>query len=77
MAELRRRIDEQLAAQVALDLRDLAVNGDDLIRECGAAPGPAIGRVLDALLEAVIADSALNDRRTLLDMACAELRSAT
>ena len=36
-------------------------------------PGPSLGRMLDALLERVIADPALNDRPTLLLLAQAAL----
>jgi hypothetical protein len=73
LAELRRRVEYQLEARVALDLRDLAVDGDDLIAELGLAPGPTIGLILDALLEQVIADPELNDRPTLLMLAQAML----
>jgi poly(A) polymerase/tRNA nucleotidyltransferase (CCA-adding enzyme) len=67
--ELRRRIDEQLAAQVALDRSDLAVDGHDLITELGLQPGPGLGRILDELLERVLEDPVLNDRPTLLLLA--------
>jgi len=67
--ELRQRVAEQLAARVALDRADLAVDGFDLIRELGLEPGPVLGRILDDLLEQVIADPALNDRPTLLLLA--------
>jgi tRNA nucleotidyltransferase (CCA-adding enzyme) len=69
LAELRRRVGEQLAADVALDRADLAVDGDDLIAELGLRPGPVIGRILDELVERVIGDPALNDRPTLLLLA--------
>ena len=69
LAELRRRVAEQLAADVALDRADLALDGDDLIAELGLRPGPTIGRVLDELVERVISDPALNDRPTLLLLA--------
>jgi tRNA nucleotidyltransferase (CCA-adding enzyme) len=69
LADLRRRVAEQLAADVALDRGDLVVDGDDLIAELGLRPGPTIGRVLDELVERVIADPALNDRPTLLLLA--------
>lgn len=63
---LRRRVDAELAAEVALDRSDLAVDGDDLIRDVGLEPGPRIGRLLDELLERVIEDPALNERASLL-----------
>ena len=66
LGELRRRVAEQLAADVALERGDLAVNGDDLMAELGLQRGPAIGRLLDQLLERVVAEPALNDRPTLL-----------
>jgi tRNA nucleotidyltransferase (CCA-adding enzyme) len=69
LADLRGRVAEQLAADVALDRADLVVDGDDLIAELGLRPGPTIGRVLDELVERVIADPALNDRPTLLLLA--------
>jgi tRNA nucleotidyltransferase (CCA-adding enzyme) len=69
LAELRQRVAEQLAADVALDRADLVVDGDDLIAELGLRPGPTIGRILDELVERVIADPALNDRPTLLLLA--------
>ena len=67
--ELRARVQAQLDAQVALDLRNLAVNGDDLQAELGLPPGPTLGRILDGLLERVVADPAANDRATLLLLA--------
>jgi tRNA nucleotidyltransferase (CCA-adding enzyme) len=67
--ELRSRVKAQLDAQVALDLRNLAVNGDDLMTELGLPAGPRLGRVLDGLLERVVADPAANDRATLLLLA--------
>jgi tRNA nucleotidyltransferase (CCA-adding enzyme) len=66
---LRRRVEEQLAAAVVLDRRDLVVDGNDLISEFGVEPGPRLGTVLDRLLEAVVEDPALNDRPTLLLLA--------
>lgn len=69
LTELRARVRSQLADRVVLERSDLAIDGDDIISELGADPGPALGRVLDELLERVIADPALNDRPTLLVLA--------
>jgi len=66
---LRRRIAEQLAAKVALDRAQLAVDGHEVMRELGIGPGPQLGRILDALTDRVIADPRLNDRPHLLSLA--------
>jgi putative nucleotidyltransferase with HDIG domain len=71
--ELRARIAAELAADVALDLRGLAIDGSDLIAGLGLEQGPLVGRILDELLERVIVDPALNDRPTLLLLAQAML----
>ena len=51
-----------------VDLRDLAVDGDDL-RQAGIAPGPGLGKILSELLEIVIADPRANSRERLLEEA--------
>ncbi|MDP9244224.1 MAG: CCA tRNA nucleotidyltransferase [Chloroflexota bacterium] len=65
--ELRER-----AAAVAndpLEARQLAITGDDLVTQLAIPPGPAIGRLLAALLEAVLEDPTLNSREQLLALA--------
>jgi tRNA nucleotidyltransferase (CCA-adding enzyme) len=64
--ELRARVAAELERGVPLALRDLAVDGHDLSDQCGVPPGPLLGRLLDRLLESVIADPERNDRETLL-----------
>jgi hypothetical protein len=46
-------------------LRDLAIDGNDLI-ELGFQPGPQLGRILHDLLDAVVEEPALNTRGELL-----------
>jgi tRNA nucleotidyltransferase/poly(A) polymerase len=66
-SELERRIAEQLAGQPGLLVEHrLAIDGDDLQRELGLAPGPVIGRILERLTESVLDDPARNERATLL-----------
>lgn len=67
--DLRGRVERELAASVVLDRSKLAVHGDELMAELGIPSGPHLGRILDALLERVIADPAQNDRATLLLLA--------
>jgi tRNA nucleotidyltransferase (CCA-adding enzyme) len=71
--ELRARVDAEIASSVVLDRSRLAVHGDDLIAELGLPAGPHLGRILDALLERVIAEPKLNERATLLILAASML----
>ena len=48
-----------------VSLKDLAVNGRDLI-EAGMSPGKEIGEKLKELLELVIENPGLNDKKELL-----------
>jgi putative nucleotidyltransferase with HDIG domain len=64
----RRRIETVLEKSTALGLKDLAVNGNDLIA-AGIAPGKRLGIILDGLLQAIIEDPALNTREKLLAIA--------
>jgi putative nucleotidyltransferase with HDIG domain len=69
LAGLRQRVATELASNVVLDRSGLAIDGDDLIATLGVARGPAIGRLLDRLVERVVAEPQLNDRATLLALA--------
>jgi hypothetical protein len=67
-AELEARV-AALRQDAVLQIRELAVDGDDLMRELGLGPGPEVGRILDLLLQAVLDDPSRNERHTLLDRA--------
>ena len=56
------------ALREPVDLRDLAVDGDDL-RQAGITPGPELGKILSALLDLVLEDPRMNARERLLDEA--------
>lgn len=58
----------RIAYRDAVDLHDLAVDGEDL-RALGIAPGPALGKILEALLTEVLDEPALNTRERLLSRA--------
>lgn len=64
--ELAARIDRIVAADEALHVTDLAVDGHDLMTALGRPPGPWLGRLLHALLDEVLEDPALNEREALL-----------
>ena len=67
--ELRARVASELAAGPVLDRSALAIDGNDLIGEFGLTQGPELGRILEALLERVIEEPALNDGPALLLLA--------
>jgi putative nucleotidyltransferase with HDIG domain len=66
---LEKRIEDVLAEDKALTLKDLAINGDDIIRELQIPRGPKVGIILNSLLESVFDDPKQNERETLLKIA--------
>lgn len=61
--------DELVAEETCFSLKDLAVNGKDLMKELGLKPGKKIGDILQQMLEAVLNETAANDREELLSLA--------
>ncbi len=68
LLELKERINEELMKQNALSLKDLNVNGKDLM-ENGIPAGKKLGEILKHLLDCVIEDPSLNSREKLLEIA--------
>jgi tRNA nucleotidyltransferase (CCA-adding enzyme) len=68
LAELASRIRAQLALNLVLTRKDLAVDGNELMAELGMSQGPLLGELLDELTEQVVSEPALNDREILLDL---------
>jgi tRNA nucleotidyltransferase (CCA-adding enzyme) len=66
--ELRARVDREVAARHTIRTEDLAVDGRDVMAECGIGGGPEVGEVLERLLERVIEDPSLNDRERLIEL---------
>ena len=62
------RVEKILNEKQAFSLKDLAINGKDLIG-IGIPPGKSIGIILGELLETVLDDPAQNNRETLLAIA--------
>jgi poly(A) polymerase/tRNA nucleotidyltransferase (CCA-adding enzyme) len=67
--ELEKRITDEINKKSPFGLKDLAVNGSDLMRELSLPPGPAIGQILNHLLEIVLDDPGRNDAVILLNEA--------
>lgn len=62
------RIEKILQEQSALSLKDLAVNGKDLIQS-GIEPGKKLGLILNELLETVLEDPKMNEKEKLITVA--------
>jgi len=68
LCQLKDRISQILAKQNALSLKDLAVNGRDLIA-AGIPAGKELGRILNELMNCVIEDPDMNEKNKLLAVA--------
>ena len=66
LGELRRRIADVAAADAALHVTDLAIDGKDVMRALGIPPSREVGEILVRLLELVLDDPSLNERDELL-----------
>ena len=59
-------LDEVVAECACLHIKDLAINGQDLM-ELGFTPGPRLGDCLNALLQLVLEDQLPNEKQALLE----------
>jgi len=68
LKELKLRVGKILEEENAFTIKDLAVNGKDLM-EIGVPGGPKIGIILESLLETVLDDPEQNTKDKLLEIA--------
>lgn len=71
LEEMKTRMLEQL--NQPMDVKDLAINGHDLINELKLKPGKQLGNILNSLFEEVLDNPALNSKEILLEKAKALL----
>ncbi|MGD9129789.1 MAG: HDIG domain-containing protein [Candidatus Woesebacteria bacterium] len=64
LEEFKQRMIEQL--QQPMDIKDLAINGHDLMTHFKLKQGPILGKILNALFELVLDDPEKNERDFLL-----------
>lgn len=65
--QLEALLEEILACDEAFCIKDLAVNGSDLM-DLGVEQGPLIGKTLNRLLDEVIEENVRNERKALLNL---------
>ena len=68
LRRLQTRVAAVLAANDALSVRELKVDGRDVIRELGIPPSRRVGEILEWLLERVVESPASNDRDVLVGL---------
>lgn len=68
LIELKDRIASELQKERALSLKDLKINGKDLI-DLGFQPGKQLGQILEELFNSVVEDPDLNTKEKLLQIA--------
>src|SRR5574344_2874173 len=68
IAELSSRIEKVAMEKSALSLKDLAVNGKDLMAS-GIPAGKTLGSILEEFLETVLNSPAMNEKEKLLSLA--------
>lgn len=66
--KLLNRIEKQIEAENAITVRDLHINGSDLMTEFQLRPSPFIGELLNYLLELILDDPSLNEYDMLSNM---------
>ena len=67
LEEMKAKAEEIIAQGRCFSLKDLAVNGRDVIA-AGVAPGPEVGKVLNELLERVLSGEAANEQDILREL---------
>ena len=67
LEEMKQRMVEQLNQPMAV--KDIAINGNDLMTELNLKPGKNLGIILQQLFEEVMENSELNTKEILLEKA--------
>ncbi len=69
LEKLSKRIQKIIEEQNAISLKDLKVNGYDIMGHLNISPGPKVGKILNSLLQIVIDDPSKNEKEILLKLA--------
>lgn len=60
------RIDKIIEEENAITVRDLKINGDEIMKEFNLKPSPLIGKILNYLLDLILDDPLLNEYDQLI-----------
>ncbi|UCE65610.1 MAG: HDIG domain-containing protein [Candidatus Zixiibacteriota bacterium] len=70
------KITSEIEKKSPFGVRDLAINGNDLMEKFGLEEGPLIGQILNGLLEIALDEPQMNTREILLSKAADFLRNS-
>ena len=65
--KLLARIDKIIEEENAITVKDLKINGNDLMNEFNLKPGPIVGKILNYLLDLILDEPSLNDKEKLME----------
>ena len=65
--KLLSRIDKIIEEENAITVKDLKINGNDLMKEFNLKPGPIVGKILNYLLDLILDEPSLNDKEKLME----------
>ncbi|MDO9390864.1 MAG: HD domain-containing protein [bacterium] len=65
LESFKQAVKEELGKKPVFSIKDLKIDGNDLMKELGLAPGPEMGRILKQLFEMVL-ENPKNNRKTYL-----------
>lgn len=73
VAFMESRVTAFLENKEPLTIKDLAINGSDLIKELNIKPGKEVGEILNYLLDKVLDDATINTPESLVSLASKKL----
>ncbi|MDP2807031.1 MAG: HDIG domain-containing protein [bacterium] len=65
LESFKQAVKEELSKKPAFSIKDLKIDGNDLMKELGLTPGPKLGRILKQLFELAL-ENPKNNRKTYL-----------
>ena len=65
----KERIEKIIEQENAITVKDLAINGNDIMETFNLKPGPIIGKILNNLLEVILDEPEKNKKEILLNIA--------
>lgn len=68
LSKLKKRINKVLDEEAALHIKDLKIDGSDVMEVLNISPSPKVGEILNYLIEKVLDDPSLNTREKLIEI---------